>query len=125
MQTLALHGGPRTVPRDLRIPRWPAITPEDEQAVINVVAGGRFTAASSGEKEIAGLEREWAREVGTRHCVAVSNGTTALSLALAAAKIGAGDEVIVPALSFIATAIAPLHVSAVPVFADVDPVTFN
>ncbi|WP_067460568.1 DegT/DnrJ/EryC1/StrS family aminotransferase [Actinomadura macra] len=125
MSELALHGGPRTVPRDRRIPRWPDIAPEDEEAVRRVVASGRYTAASAGEKEITGLERAWAEEVGTRHCVAVSNGTTALSLALAAAGVGPGDEVIVPALSFIATAITPLHLSAVPVFADVDPVSFN
>ncbi|QXJ22397.1 DegT/DnrJ/EryC1/StrS family aminotransferase [Actinomadura graeca] len=125
MSELAMLGGPRIVPRNRRIPRWPDLAPEDEEAVRRVVASGRYTAAAAGEKEIAGLERDWAEEVGTRHCVAVSNGTTALSLALAAAGVGPGDEVIVPALSFIATAITPLHLSAVPVFADVDPVTFN
>ncbi|GAB3986219.1 DegT/DnrJ/EryC1/StrS family aminotransferase [Actinoallomurus acanthiterrae] len=125
MEELAMLGGARTVPRDRRIPKWPLVTADDEEAVRRVLASGRFTAASSGEKEIEGLEREWARETGTRHCVAVSNGTTALSVALAAAGVGPGDEVIVPALSFVASAIAPLHVFAVPVFADIDPVTFN
>jgi dTDP-4-amino-4,6-dideoxygalactose transaminase len=57
--------------------------------------------------------------------VATSNGTTALTLALAALGIGPGDEVIVPALSFIASGLAPLHQMAVPVFADIDPVTFT
>jgi perosamine synthetase len=125
MDKLAMLGGARTVPRGTRIPAWPVVTADDEEAVRRVLASGHFTSASSGEEEIEGLEREWAAEVETRHCVAVSNGTTALSLALAAAGVGAGDEVIVPALSFIASAIAPLHISAVPVFADIDPVTFN
>jgi perosamine synthetase len=125
MEKLAMLGGARTVQRGRRIPAWPVVTADDEEAVRRVMSSGKFTSASSGEEEIEGLEREWAAEVGTAHCVAVSNGTTALSLALAAAGIGPGDEVIVPSLSFIASAIAPLHVGAVPVFADIDPVSFN
>ncbi|MCP9956168.1 DegT/DnrJ/EryC1/StrS family aminotransferase [Streptomyces sudanensis] len=122
---LAMFGGERAVPRGLRIRPWPMVTEEDEQAVRRVLRSGRFTSASSGEQEITGLEREWARHVGTEHCVAVSNGTAALSVALSAVGVGAGDEVVVPALSFIGSATAPLHLMAVPVFADVDPVTFN
>ncbi len=118
-------GGTRAVPRSAKILPWPLVRPEDEQAVQRVVAGGRFTSASAGEQEISALEAEWAQQVGTRHCVAVSNGTAALSLALGALDMEPGDEVIVPALSFIASAIAPLHVMAVPVFVDVDPLTFN
>jgi dTDP-4-amino-4,6-dideoxygalactose transaminase len=74
---------------------------------------------------VSTLEESWARRFGFDHCVAVSNGTAALSLALAALGVGPGNEVIVPALSFIATGLAPLHQMAVPVFADIDPVTFN
>ncbi|MFF9901026.1 DegT/DnrJ/EryC1/StrS family aminotransferase [Streptomyces longispororuber] len=122
---LAMFGGARAVPRGQRIRPWPMVTEQDEQAVLRVLRSGRFTSASSGEREIAGLEREWARHVGTGHCVAVSNGTAALSVALGAVGVGAGDEVVVPALSFIGSAIAPLHLMAVPVFADIDPVTFN
>jgi perosamine synthetase len=125
MEKLAMLGGPRTVPRGRRIPSWPVVTEQDKEAVQRVMDSGRFTSASTGEQEIGGLERDWAEQVGTRYCVAVSNGTTALSVALAAAGIGPGDEVIVPALSFIASAIAPLHVLAKPVFADIDPVSFN
>ncbi|MFI2209276.1 DegT/DnrJ/EryC1/StrS family aminotransferase [Streptomyces sp. NPDC020141] len=125
MDKLAMLGGTRAVPRDHRILPWPAVTEEDRSAVQRVMEGGRFTSASSGETEIASLEKEWAEQVGTRHCVAVSNGTAALSLALAALELEPGSEVIVPALSFIASAVAPLHVMAVPVFADIDPLTFN
>ena len=122
---LAMLGGPRAVPKGQRILPWPEVTADDEQAVLRSLRSGRFTSASAGEAEIAGLEREWADKVDTRYCVAVSNGTTALSLALAAAGVGPGDEVIVPALSFVATALAPVHLGAVPVFADIDPDTFN
>ncbi|MGH8933855.1 MAG: DegT/DnrJ/EryC1/StrS family aminotransferase [Egibacteraceae bacterium] len=122
---LAMLGGPRTVPRDVPVPRWPVVTEGDRQAVQRVLDSGRFTSASSGEREITGLEHAWARRTGTRHCAAVSNGTTALSLALAACGVAAGDEVVVPALSFVATALAPLHLGAIPVFVDIDPATFN
>jgi perosamine synthetase len=122
---LAMLGGSRAVPPELGISRWPVVTAEDERAVMRVMASGRFTSASAGEGEVKALEREWAARVGTRHCVAVSNGTAALSLSLAALGVEPGDEVIVPALGFIACALAPLHVLAVPVFVDVEPRGFN
>ncbi|HET6208870.1 MAG TPA: DegT/DnrJ/EryC1/StrS family aminotransferase, partial [Jatrophihabitans sp.] len=115
----------RSVPRNRRVLRWPEVTGEEEQAVSRALASGRFTVASAGEAEVAGLEREWADYVGTRYCLAVSNGTAALALALAAAGVQPGDEVIVPALSFIASGLAPLHIGAVPVFVDIDPDSFN
>jgi len=71
------------------------------------------------------LEAEFATFVGTRFCLATNSGTAALHLALAAAGVGRGDEVIVPALSFISTAQAVLHQGAVPVFADIDPKTYT
>ncbi|GIM97032.1 DegT/DnrJ/EryC1/StrS family aminotransferase [Paractinoplanes toevensis] len=122
---LALFGGRPAVARGTRIPAWPRVTPADREAVLRALDSGRFTAAAAGEQEIPGLEREWAEQAGTRHCIAVSNGTAALSVALRALGVGPGDEVVVPALSFIATAAAPLHLMAVPVFADVDPYTYN
>lgn len=125
MDKLAMLGGTRSVPKTEKIKAWPAVTEQDEQAVQRVMASGRFTSASAGESEISSLEQEWAEQVGTRHCVAVNNGTAALSLALAALDMEPGSEVIVPALSFIASAVAPLHVMAVPVFVDIDPFTYN
>lgn len=125
MQKLAMLGGARAVPPTHRTPRWPVVTADDEHAVRQVMASGKFTSASSGERQVKELEEDWRALVGTRHCAAVSNGTAALSLALAAAGVGPGDEVIVPALGFIASALAPLHLLAVPVFVDVEPRTFN
>jgi len=69
------------------------------------------------------FEAEFGKFVGSRHVFCVSNGTAALHLALAASGIGPGDEVIVPALTFVATANAILYTGATPVFADVSSTT--
>jgi dTDP-4-amino-4,6-dideoxygalactose transaminase len=123
---LALQGGEPTVPRHLRAVRWPVVTSEDEAAVLAALRGGHLTLASSmGEGDVPAFEAEWAEYVGVRHCVAVSNGTVAIALALAAAGVGPGDEVILPALSFVATATGALHNMAIPVFVDIDAATFN
>ena len=71
------------------------------------------------------FESRFAEKFGVEYAIAVNSGTSALHAAMAALNIGPGDEVIVPPLTFIATAFAPLFVGAVPVFADVDPQTFN
>jgi dTDP-4-amino-4,6-dideoxygalactose transaminase len=69
------------------------------------------------------FEAEWAEYCGTKHCVGLSNGTAALQLALTGLGIGAGDEIIVPANTFVATAAAVAAAGATPVFVDVDPAT--
>ncbi|MET8585965.1 DegT/DnrJ/EryC1/StrS family aminotransferase [Streptomyces collinus] len=74
---------------------------------------------------VAAFERAFAERVGAEHGIAVSSCTTALHLSLVALGLGPGDEVVVPSLSFIATANAVRHVGAEPVFADVDPTTGN
>lgn len=70
------------------------------------------------------FEREFAERVGTRAAIGVANGTVALHLALLALEIGPGDEVIVPSLTYIATANAVRYVGANPVFVEVDPATW-
>jgi perosamine synthetase len=74
---------------------------------------------------VAEFEAAFATAIGAGHAVAVSSCTAALHLALVAAEVGPGDEVIVPSLSFIATANAVRYVGAAPVFADVDEATQN
>jgi len=74
---------------------------------------------------VASFEEAFAARVGAAEGVAVTSCTTALHLALLLAGVEPGDEVVVPSLSFIATANAVRHAGAVPVFADVDPVTAN
>lgn len=71
-------------------------------------------------EEVEAFEREYADYCGSRYCVGLASGTAALSLALIAAGIGSGDEVIVPAHTYIATALGVLHAGAKPVFCDVE-----
>jgi dTDP-4-amino-4,6-dideoxygalactose transaminase len=103
--------------------RWPILTDADHAAVARVLDRGVLSGA--GAPEMKALEAEFATAVGARFCLATNSGTSALHIALAAAGVGPGDEVIVPALSFIATAQAVLHQGATPVFADVEPATYN
>ena len=81
------------------------------------------TGAFIGGPAVAEFEANWADYCGTRHCVGVGSGTAALELTLAALGIGPGDEVVVPASTFFATASAVRTVGATPVFVDVDPTT--
>ena len=74
---------------------------------------------------VARFEREFAAFQGCAHGLAAMNGTVTLEIALAAPGIGEGDEVIVPAISFAATAIAVSRVRATPVFVDIEPETYN
>lgn len=74
---------------------------------------------------ITDFELAFSKVAGTRHVVATNNGTTALHLALVALGVGPGDEVVVPALTYIATANAVRYCGATPVFADVEPDTMN
>lgn len=80
---------------------------------------------SSAGSFIDRFEAEFARIAGTKHAIATNNGTTALHLALAGLGVGPGDEVIVPSLTYIASANAVRYCGAVPVLADVDPVTMT
>jgi dTDP-4-amino-4,6-dideoxygalactose transaminase len=125
MSKLAAFGGTAAVPNELRHVDWPLVEEGDRRAVLDALGGARLVSDTDGANPVSDLEERWAGRFGFAHCVAVSNGTAALSGALAALGIGPGDEVIVPALSFIATGLAPVHQMAVPVFADIDPVTFN
>jgi perosamine synthetase len=128
MDRLAMFGGSRVLSKD-SIPVdqicWPVVTDAERAAVIRVLDSGSFTSSTMGPGEVALLEQEWAEFVGAPYCAAVANGTAAIELALAAAGIEPGAEVLVPALSFIASAVAPVQRMLVPVFCDIDPVTFN
>jgi perosamine synthetase len=117
---LALHGGPpvRTTP----FPPWPTLGEEDVTAVAEALRSGHLTQLTGGA--VAAFEEAFAAWHGVRHCVATSSGTAAIHTTLAVLDIGPGDEVIVPAHTFIASATPVLHQRAVPVFADVNPQTY-
>src|SRR3982074_1194132 len=95
----------------------PYIGEEEEQAVIDVLRSGWVTQGP----RVAEFEEKFSAFIGCEYSVAVSSCTTALHLALLAAGVGPGDQVICPSLSFIATANAIVHAGAEPGFVDVDP----
>ena len=99
----------------------PHLAGDEQAAVAEVIASGWI---SQGPK-VRAFEEAFAERVGAADAVATTSCTTALSLALHVSGVGPGDEVIVPSLSFIATANAVWHCGATPVFADIDPRTYN
>ncbi|KPK65572.1 MAG: hypothetical protein AMK73_02630 [Planctomycetes bacterium SM23_32] len=120
-ELLALHGGRRTVPEGFIKP-WPHVTEADRRAVLAVLEAARI--ADQQRVQAEGLAREWADYVGVKHCIPVNSGTAALHMCVAGLGIGPGDEVIVPAFTFWASAAAVLHHNAIPVFVDIDPRTY-
>ncbi|HJQ34104.1 MAG TPA: DegT/DnrJ/EryC1/StrS family aminotransferase [Pyrinomonadaceae bacterium] len=101
--------------------QYRAIRAEVDEAIRRVLDSSAFILG----REVEAFERAFADYVGARECVGVSNGTAAIQLALQACGVGAGDEVIVPANTFFATAEAVSTAGATPVFVDCDPVTYN
>jgi perosamine synthetase len=119
-ETLALHGGAPVRTALLPYGRH-AVDEEDVQAVLAALRSDWLTTGP----RVAAFERAVAAEVGADHAVAVSSGTAALHAAVAAAGVGPGDPVVVPALTFAASANAVLYQGGVPVFADVRDDTLN
>ncbi len=126
--TLALLGGRPVVDPTLKV-KWPIVTDADKRAVMKVLDDGPLWALSYDDglyaPEMMALEREFAAFVGAGYALACNGGTAALHMAVAAAGIGPGDEVITSAFSFLATPVSVLQQSAIPIFADIDPRTFN
>ncbi|HTM10429.1 MAG TPA: UDP-4-amino-4,6-dideoxy-N-acetyl-beta-L-altrosamine transaminase [Verrucomicrobiae bacterium] len=96
-----------------------SVSADDIQAVVEVLRSDWLTTGPNVER----FERAFAEFIGIDHAVAVANGTAALHAAMSAAGIQAGDEVIVPAMTFVASANAALYQQATPVIVDVDPAT--
>ena len=105
---------------DLKV-QYNQIKPEVDAAVARVLESGNFVLGP----EVDEFEERFAAYCDTRHCVAVNSGTSALHLALLAAGVGSGDEVITVSMTFVATTAAILYVGAKPVFVDVDPLTWT
>lgn len=107
---------------------WPIFGDEERENLLDVLESGawwRGAHARYDEGYVGRFERAWAEYCGVRHCLCVSNGTQALELALTSVGVQPGDEVIVPAITFAATATAVIRVGAVPVIVDVDPETYQ
>jgi L-glutamine:2-deoxy-scyllo-inosose/3-amino-2,3-dideoxy-scyllo-inosose aminotransferase len=113
-ETLAIKGGEPV--RHGPFHGWPVHGEEERTAVLEVVESGKWS--FNGPKEEA-FSRAFASFCGAREAFCVSNGTVSLDIALQVLDVGPGDEVIVPALTWLATALSVLNVGAKPVFADV------
>ncbi|RYF55130.1 MAG: DegT/DnrJ/EryC1/StrS family aminotransferase [Comamonadaceae bacterium] len=99
----------------------PRVGVREFAALTRVIAGGQLLRYRGGENGFTGrFETALAAKLGVKHALTVNSGTSALIASLAAAGIGPGDEVLVPAYTWVATAIAPLAVGAVPVLVDID-----
>lgn len=118
---LALDGGKPV--RDKPLPHWPEYGEEEIQAAVQVLRSGHLARQSG--SAVSRFERAFAERFGVRHAVAVSSGTAAIHVALAALGIGPGDDVINTPHCFIGTATPVVHAGAVPVFADIDSRTYN
>ncbi len=100
---------------------WPAIGDDERRAVARVLDRNVLSGATA--PECVALERELASYAGVKCALLTHSGTSALHLAVAATGIGAGDHVLVPAYSFVATPLSVLHCGAIPIFVDVDEAT--
>jgi dTDP-4-amino-4,6-dideoxygalactose transaminase len=122
MPELALNGG--TPVRTQPYPTWPAPDDEYVEAVADVVRSGQWGGFPEPGLHASAFEEAFAAYQGARHGVLMMNGTVTMEVACKALDIGWGDEVIVPALTFAATAYAPMAAGALPVFVDVEPATW-
>jgi dTDP-4-amino-4,6-dideoxygalactose transaminase len=121
---LALFGGRPILSEEYNLEDpWPETLPQDLEAVQAVFDSGQFTGLHN--PQVDALECEFAAFTGAKYALALGTGTASLHAAVAAAGCKPGDEVIVPALTFLASASAVLHHIGIPVFADIDPYTFN
>ncbi len=115
-----LGGSPSWAPS--RWPVWPRWNPEtDEKRLLEVMRSGVWSRAGV----VTEFEKAWADALNVKRCLTVVNGTNALVTAISQFKIQAGDEVLVPPYTFIATVSAVLTNGAMPVFVDIDPVTYQ
>ena len=119
MARLAINGGPKA--HEGGWPPWPVYDEREIEAVTRVIKSRQW---GIGGGYVAEFERTFAEFQDAQFCTCVTSGTHAIELCLCTLGIGAGDEVIVPPYTFIATASSVLAVNAIPIFADIDPDTF-
>lgn len=122
MAELAIQGGKKTFTGFW--PPWPVYTDEDKHALVEVLESRNWGGYPSPNQRARALAEAFAGAHDAAYGICAANGTVTLEVALRAAGIRAGDEVIVTPYSWIATAGAPVTVNAVPVFADVEPDTY-
>lgn len=120
MQELSINGG--TPAKRKPFPEWPMYDEREVAAVTGVIESRQWWRIIG--EQAKQFEQEFAAAHHARYALAVTNGTQAIELALAALDIKPGDEVLIPAFSFISTATAVLCVNAIPIFVDIQPDTY-
>lgn len=120
-EKLAVFGGPKTI--DVEFP-WPVFNESEVAAMSEIVKSGAWGNPNC-DGYVAAFEKEFGDYCGTQYAVSCVNGSVALRLALMACGVRPGDEVIVPPYTFIATASIVIEANCVPVFADIEPDTYN
>ncbi|MFC1712487.1 DegT/DnrJ/EryC1/StrS family aminotransferase [Candidatus Poribacteria bacterium] len=135
MSKLAIKGGQRVRTEDFH--RWPVFDSGEEEAVLKALRSGHWWrySHSSGvtmdeakvgtRSQVRLFQEEFALHHGAKYGVACNNGTAALDMVIRALDIGIGDEVIVPAYTYIASCTCALQSNAIPIFVDIDPETYN
>jgi dTDP-4-amino-4,6-dideoxygalactose transaminase len=123
MTELAINGG--TPVRPQGYPAWPIWDETEIEAVTSVVQSGEWGGYPEPGVHAAAFEERFSAYQGATHGVLMVNGTITMEVALKALDIGWGDEVIIPALTFAATAYAPMAAGALPVIVDVEPRTWT
>ena len=121
-QPLAIRGGPKAVPEDPaheELFHWPIVTKEDEEAILAVIRAGGMSGTDVAEQ----FEAEFAEYQGTKFALSYPNGTMALEVAMWAAGLRRGDEMICPSITYWASALPVFSLGATVVFADIDPDT--
>ncbi len=130
MAKLAIKGGKPVIPDGLKI-KWPIFDHADKKALIEVLESGKWCSCSylfkntQFESKVAKFEREFAKWNGANYAIATTSGTSALILALKAGGIEAGDEVILPAVTYVSSGTSVILANAIPIFVDIDPETYQ
>jgi len=123
MSKLAINGGEKLINRSIG-KKWPIWDEREEKALLDVLHSGRWWGGGEGSK-VREFEDAFAEYQDAKYAVTTNSGIQSLICALKAAGVESGDEVLVPSLSFFASATCALFVNAIPIFVDVDPETYN
>ena len=122
MSKLALLGGEKFVTKEAgNMFKWPIVTKEDEDAVLEVLRAG----AMSDSSVTKAFEEDWCKWTGSKYALGTNNGTSALLCAMFGCGVGHGDEIICPSITYWASCTGVFNLGATVVFADVDPITRN
>ncbi|MCG2661851.1 MAG: DegT/DnrJ/EryC1/StrS family aminotransferase, partial [Kiritimatiellae bacterium] len=135
MQTLAIKG--RKPVRTKPFSAWPIFDQTEEKALLKVLHSGKWWRFAFGQgvdlaepekgerSQVALFQEEFVRKHGCKYGIAAANGTGTLEMGIRAMDLGIGDEIIVPAYTYIASATCVLQNNLVPIFVDIDPDTYN